>query len=167
MVAQKVLGFPIPLRYINPSLQFYPLILPKNVSYARKNNYNHINNAIVNVILNRQDHLYFINLLLNSLNRNFTIVDDYLIDLTRKEYSLYIDRNKNEISRIQNYNFSKPIKLVNEKFFKNVLLSKVNLDLNYNFYNSNNKHFIEEHCKRIVSNTLKIKSMKFFPKTVY
>ena len=159
-----ILGFPIPLRYITPNLQFYPLILPQNVVYIKKDDDNHFNNANVNVTLNNRDHLYFIKLLMTKLNRKFTIVGDYLIDLTKQDYCICIDRSKNKIS-IQNYFCSKPFKYVTENFFRRKILfpQVVNPLSKYNFFDTNNNNqFIEEHCKRIVLGTFKIKSINFY-----
>ena len=158
-----IFGFPIPIRYINPNLQFYPLVLPQNIVYIKRNDNHHINNANVNVKLNKNDHLYFIQLLMKCLNRNFTIIGDYLIDLTRQDYYLRVNTTKNKIY-IQNYFYSKPCRYVTEKFFKGgdgEIFPKVDNNLKYNFFDTNNHQFIKEHVKRIVSGTCKIKNCIF------
>ena len=145
---QTIFGVPIPLRYITPNLNFYPLIFPSNIIYiSTKIENNHLNDARLNIKLNNKDHLYFIQLLMKKLNRNFIIIGKYLIDLTRKDYLLRID--KDEIF-IQNYFQSQRYRYVTEKFFhkNNITFSQIK--------KCNNN--IEEHCERIVSGTKLIQS---------
>ena len=158
-----IMGFPIPLRYVNPNLKFYPLVLPQNYVYIKKEQC--FNNTHVNVKLNDRDQLYFVNLLMTKLNREYTIIGDYLIDMTRKEYRLSINRKDNKFS-IQDYYTFKPFKYVTEKFFKpykvNDSFPKVNPEkLKYNFFDNDNDAFIQEHCERIVAGTLQMEKLLF------
>ena len=161
MVYKKIInGVPIPLQYITPNLQFYPLIIPSDTIYMKNNNDNNndtFNNANININLTEKDHLIFVNKLMNMLNINYTIIGNFLIDLTRKDFELNVDYENDKVSiKYQNIN---KVKYINEKCFKkNFEFLKIDKNLEYNNSSNDNSKFINYHCNRIISNTLKIKN---------
>ena len=162
MVQREIYGVPIPLNYITPNLQFYPLVMPSNIIYVNRNNNNNnsFNNANININLSKEDHLHFIDKLMKLLNRNYIIIGNFFIDLTRKDYRLFIDNEKNTVS-INNYQHKSTLIYITEKYFnKNIELLKVK-QLSYHYSNNNNNNnnkFMNYHCNRIVSNTSKIQN---------
>ena len=159
-------GFPIPIEYINPTLKFYPLELPQNVVLLRDNkNYyrNHFNYVNINFHLDKKNRMYFIHRLMAALNRSYVIIGDFLIDLKRKEYNLYVNFDTKNVSIVSYYEKRK-FKYIKEnivsndklKFFDNNNKNN-NLISNKNFNEVNS--FIEYHCDRILKTTEKLKTL--------
>ena len=154
-----ICGIPIPLQYITPKLDFYPLILPSNIILINNNSNNNNNNNNKN-FLNEKNHLDFVKTLMKYLKINYIIIGDYLIDTTRRDFQVSIDQYSNV--SISNYQNNNNVTFINDKYFtKNI--KKLNLDYDtnkyYNCYNNYNNisEFIHYHCQRISRNTLKIK----------
>ena len=110
---KEYFGFPVPLHYITPNLQFYPLVFPQEFIVIT-NNYNNINNEVT---LTTKDHICFIQTLMSYLNRDYIIVNNsFLIDLTRNDYQFKIDEETNKI-HITHYKPINNIIYVCEKYF--------------------------------------------------
>ena len=157
MEASTINGYPIPLEYLTPYLNFYPPVLPENLIFLRYNigKNTHINRYIPDgnpIELNEKDHLHFIKRLMEMFERNYTIIGNFLIDLDRKDYKIKVNDNiiSNVITQSGNYEY------INENLFK----KKVNLDETFRFIEKYNKNyydekeaFIDYHCFRIYLNT--------------
>ena len=146
-------GFPIPLHYITPSLKFYPPAL-LNTVFFRKNINNHFNDNNINVSLNEMFNIYFVNCLMKCLNRKFLIVGQFLIDLSRQDYFIRINKNTNDIS-IYNYTNNMKYQYICENELKNLTFPPVDKKFETcNLYNWT--EFFNYHSNRICEGTERI-----------
>ena len=162
-----IYGVPIPLRYITPNMNFYPLVIPPNTTYINNNNNNsHINDAQLNIPpLSETYHEYFVYLLMESLGREFVIVGDFLIDMTRKDYLIAINWKDNEIS-IKNYTPLKSVKYFHEKSLHRFINLPPPLPTSFTttttINNNNIIDFLDEQCQRICRTTKLLETCKLF-----
>lgn len=157
MRAKKIIyGVPIPLGYITPNLQFYPLILPENVVCISNND--KFNNANMDIKMTLKDQRYFIEKLMEMLNVNYIIIGNILIDLSRKDFEITIENKNVCISE----NSNKKVIYISEKYLMKLNnFTSINTKFKYKFPNNNdndniereNKSFIQYHCLRISLNT--------------
>ena len=161
---RQVLGLPIPLHYLTPNLLFYPFKCPENILFfLTDKNVNCIDKKYI-INLDKMNHLYFVETLMNCLGVSFMIVNDFVIDLDRKDFEISMDDETKTI-KISKYESINNITYITEKHLKNTI-QHLNLEYDINItndYRNNNdvNFFINQHCYRIVRNTKKIKDSFF------
>ena len=148
-------GTPIPLHYISPNLQYYPLILPNDIVILKNinNMYEDFNSANIHIEMTYHQHVCFIKALMHFLQRDFIIFNNYLIDLSRKDFQVIINEKKNIIT-ISDYKVNINVLYINEKYLYNKQI--FNSTIYYNSMNTHNMTLLAYHCKRIYENTLQL-----------
>ena len=150
---KKVYGIPIPIHCLTPNLLFYPFKCSENILFfLTDKKINCIDKRYI-INLDKKNHLYFVETLMNYLNIPFMIVYDFVIDLNRKDFELTIDY-ETETIKISNYKSINNVTYITESHLKDKI-QHLNLEYN-NCHNDNVKKFIQQHCLRIVRNTNKI-----------
>lgn len=152
---RKIYGLPIPMHCLTPNLLFYPFKCPENILFfLTDKNINCIDKEYI-INLDKKQHLYFVKKLMKCLNVSFMIVNDFVIDLNRKDFELTID-DDDETIKISNYKSINNVTYITENYFKNKIQQ---LNLERDNITNDDDDVVKQHCYRIARNTKKIKNL--------
>ena len=149
-VLVRKIGFPVPLNYITPNLKFYPPALLDTV-FLKRNINSHFNDNNLRISLDKIYNVIFVHYLMKRLKREYTIVGNYLIDLSRQDYDIHINTETNEMS-VRNYKHNIKYQYFDEDEFLNVEFPTV--DKKFKTINPKNVDaFFDYHSNRICEGT--------------